>query len=142
MVSRYRDGVSSRGSVAHIHEQGWIDNYGVSHLAIRVGVFGCGGRIIESLGRIFAPVIRLQNGAKVESSVAVDGVAAPLVVDSVVEGLPADGVHDSRGKVVGVVHVIRGAVGVGIEAVNVESRRVWIGNDGIGKRSSLIEVAA
>ena len=142
MVSRYGDGMGSCCPVAHIHEQGRIDNDRVSNLAIRVGVFGCGWRIIKSLSRRFAPVIRLQDGAKVESTVPVDRVPAKFVVDAVVERLPADGVHYGRGEVVGVVHVIRCPVGRGIETVDVEGRRVWIGNDGVGKRSSLIEVAA
>ncbi len=92
MVSRYRDGMGSCCAVAHIHEQGRVDDDRVPNLGVRVGVFGGGWRIIEPLGRIFAPVIRLQNRAEVESSISVDGVSAEFVVDAVVQRLPADGV--------------------------------------------------
>src|ERR1700733_2385831 len=142
MVPRLIDRMGSGCAVTQIDEQSRIDDDRVPYLGIRIGIFGGGWRVIESLGHKLAPIKRLQDRAEVESSTSIDRVSTEFVIDAVVQRLPADGVDHSCGEVIRVVHIIWCPVGHGIEAVDVQSRWVRIGNDRVRKWSSLIEVAA
>ena len=109
----------------------------LADLSVRVSVLGYGRRIIEARR---AKGARLGDVAIVESATSIDGVSPAFEIDAVVQPVLPYRVDLAGSKVVQVGRIIRRPVRRRVEAEDMDSVWVRVGNDGIGVGRPLIQI--